>query len=368
MNGGSLDNGLGGDQTTFRTADMVFICGPSRSGTSLLRGALNRHPDIHIAGETHYFDDLRIQIAEPASLRLSGALKQKASSYFLRISHRPYGHNGKEKEGRIEEFALNSFADRLGGSADAFFYAFCSLSGGSKPKKLLGEKTPRHIFRIDEIKKAFPHAKVICMIRDPRAVVASYGNWKNQGGFDLDKDPEHSKALAEEERRTRASYHPITIGLLWRAQINSAIKAKDTYGPGDILHVRYEDVIDKPEDEIKRVCEFLGIEYSNGMLDVPMHNSSFSGFDRSSGISKGNKERWRENLSNETVFFTQTLCQRGMEVFDYSKESGKKNVFRLLYLVGSWPVSICKAIKNNSSRMGSLPSYIMRRIKLVIAK
>ena len=38
----------------------LFVVGPSRSGTSLMRALLNGHADIALAGETHYFDDLRV--------------------------------------------------------------------------------------------------------------------------------------------------------------------------------------------------------------------------------------------------------------------------------------------------------------------
>ena len=39
----------------------VFLVGSSRSGTALLQAILN-NADVHLAGETHYFDDLRLQL------------------------------------------------------------------------------------------------------------------------------------------------------------------------------------------------------------------------------------------------------------------------------------------------------------------
>ena len=72
----------------------VFIVGPSRSGTALVRSLVNRHPDVHIANETHYFDDLRRTVA--AAEVLSVEDRQVAVDYFRALTHRPYGHFGEK--------------------------------------------------------------------------------------------------------------------------------------------------------------------------------------------------------------------------------------------------------------------------------
>ena len=46
----------------------IFIVGASRSGTNLLRAAMNKHSTLWISGETHYFDDLRTRLDPHAGL------------------------------------------------------------------------------------------------------------------------------------------------------------------------------------------------------------------------------------------------------------------------------------------------------------
>ncbi len=46
----------------------IFIVGPSRSGTSMLREVLNRHPDVWITRGTHYFDDIRRRSPDPTAI------------------------------------------------------------------------------------------------------------------------------------------------------------------------------------------------------------------------------------------------------------------------------------------------------------
>ena len=45
-----------------RETSPIFIVGTSRSGTSMMRDIVARHPDVWIGGETHYFDDLRVRL------------------------------------------------------------------------------------------------------------------------------------------------------------------------------------------------------------------------------------------------------------------------------------------------------------------
>jgi hypothetical protein len=73
----------------------IFLCGTSRSGTTLLKGALDKSPRILISPETHYFDDLRVSLGPSKwSAPLSPAEERRVQDYFLALSHRPFGHQG----------------------------------------------------------------------------------------------------------------------------------------------------------------------------------------------------------------------------------------------------------------------------------
>src|ERR1700722_20327611 len=168
----------------------VFVVGASRSGTELMRYILNQHPFVCISPETHYFDDLRFRMRgrERQGLRENEA--RQCADYFRAVVHRPYGHSGQAEESPLPLCMLRETAATIGTGADAYFEAFCRLNGQQKGASRWGEKTPRHIFCLPDIFSAFPQAQVICMVRDPRAVVASYRDWNNMGGLDFDKDPE----------------------------------------------------------------------------------------------------------------------------------------------------------------------------------
>ena len=177
----------------------LFVTGPSRGGTAMMRSMLNNHPAIHIAGETHYSDDLRVKLAAKAEAPLGPDEARQCEAYFRALSHRPYGHAGDPEQGWLGSEALKAEAARIGDGADAWFEAFCRLNG-APGRRYWGEKTPRHIFRIPEILAGYPEARVIAMVRDPRAIVASYRDWRNQGGFDLEKDAGHPRRWRSRRR------------------------------------------------------------------------------------------------------------------------------------------------------------------------
>jgi GT2 family glycosyltransferase len=96
----------------------IFICGTSRSGTSLLQAALEKNPRVQIAGETHYFDDLRVALGEQAlGARLEGAEQRRVEDYLLALSHRPFGHEGDPEQGWMKREALRARALALVGLA-----------------------------------------------------------------------------------------------------------------------------------------------------------------------------------------------------------------------------------------------------------
>ena len=72
----------------------VFIVGASRSGTAMLQSVLRRNPDVRLAGETHYFDDLRPRVIGTRLADLDAADRDASVDYFRALTVRPYGKNG----------------------------------------------------------------------------------------------------------------------------------------------------------------------------------------------------------------------------------------------------------------------------------
>jgi hypothetical protein len=344
----------------------IFVVGPSRSGTSMMRAILNGHSSVALAGETHYFDDLRVKLGDAARRPLDPDQRERCEDYFLRLSHRPYGHGGDPAQATIDRAELRARAAALGGTGDAHFEAYCRMVAERDGASIWGDKTPRHIFRIGEILGAYPAAKVVAMVRDPRSVVLSYRDWKNQGGFDFERDPEHLETVRRDNERARRSYNPLVLSLLWRSQLQAAVSAADRFGPGRVRIVRYEDVVGDFERTIGGLAGWLGLPYEASMADVPMLNSSFNRFEPTAGVSSQSLERWRTALDRDEIGLIQSACGRLAARHGYEPEPVRARATVLAAQWATLPVSAARAVLVNRDRTGRVVPYVARRVQMAI--
>lgn len=342
----------------------IFVCGPSRSGTALVRSILNSHSRIHLAGETHYFDDLRVRLGPGATSPLAPDEERLAQDYFLSLSHRPYGHQGDPEKGRLRRDQLVEAGGGTGRTGDEWFETYCRLETAAASKRVWGEKTPRHVFRIREILSAFPDARIICLVRDARAIVASYRDWKNQGGFDLEADPTHAQALEVEERRAKQSYHPIIMSMLWKGAMLAAVDAHDEFGAHRVRLQRYEELAFEPEASIRELNAWLGLPYEPAMAAPPMHNSSYARFQDHAGVSRDPVDRWRTKLNPGEIATVEAVCGALLRRLGYDEVGLRGTRLSVAWNYCTFPFGVARAALANRKRIPNLPQYALRRLKL----
>ena len=105
-------------------------------------------------------------------------------------------------------------------------------------KKYGCDQTPRNALYIDDIFKTIEDARIIFMVRDPRAVLYSQKNrWKRR------KYSANQRPLRE-TIRTFCNYHPYTISKLWVAAMK---QAKRWEQDERVMLLKYEDLVQFPE-------------------------------------------------------------------------------------------------------------------------
>ena len=284
----------------------IFVVGASRSGTNLVRALLNAHSTLWVSAETHYFDDLRPRLPgighRAARRRGPGALRA-----LLPRALPPCLRPGRRARGEPPRRATSCAAWRseLGGTGDAYFEALCRLRAERHGRERWGEKTPRHVYRIDDLLAAFPEAKVVCLVRDPRAVVASYKDWH---GAAARRGVTESAELEADRERSRRSYNPVLMSLLWRGVVRASFAALERHGPERVRIQRFERLAAAPEAEVRELCAWLGLAYEPALLEIPVVNSSYA--TTGAGVSSEPVERWRERLSAREVGIVQSVAGR----------------------------------------------------------
>lgn len=344
--------------------EKIFIVGASRSGTTMMSKILSQHPNVYVTKETHYFDDLRPKLSNKLPTPLTTEQRRRCEDYFLRLGHRRYALNGDPEKSRFSREELRGVANEIGTNADAYFEAFCRLQAHRAGKGIWGEKTPRHVFRISEILEVFPDAHIICMVRDPRAVVASYRDWKKQGNkLDLEHDPEGWLEHERADERVRKSYNILLQSMLWRSMVSAAVTAQERFGPQRVRLLRYEDLINAPETQVRDIASWLNLDYHADMLEVPISHSSSSQNEQSKGLSAEPVNRWRKKLSNTEVGLIQASCGQILTDAGYEREPIRTPYMQLVWNWAMLPFATGRAAAVNYKRIGNLPAFIWRRLR-----
>jgi len=213
----------------------IFIVGFQRSGTTLLRLMLDNHPDVAVPLDTvglwaRYED----QIGRYGSLTSDADVRRLVQDLL--------------QEERIQLWETPLTADTVmrsrcrpgfPGIMEAFHLAYAAARGKSR----WGDKDPGNMERIDRLHRWFPDCSIIHIIRDGRDACLS--QTRQDFGFD----------------------DIFECAAAWREQVEWVRRIGVVLGPTRYSEVRYEDLVERPETELRRLCAFLGLPWASSMLE-----------------------------------------------------------------------------------------------------
>ena len=216
----------------------LFIVGCARSGTTLVHRIVDAHPEIAITPEMHW-------ITRPFKNQNRLVTPELVTELAGHKRFAQFEIPGEEFEGLLgsgEAVPYPTFLRRVFG-----------LYGKINNKPLVGNKTPAYIRRMLDLHALWPEAKFVHIIRDGRDVCLSVLNWK--------------KADHIVGRYASWEEDPVsTTALWWERKVRKAREDGAALGPGLYHEMYYEDLVDAPERECKRLCEFLGVPYDDAMI------------------------------------------------------------------------------------------------------
>lgn len=252
----------------------IFIIGSGRSGTSLLRAMLNAHPRIYLVQEASFLSYVA-RLPEWVSKEDKLDLYLRSFSFaWLRVPTDTIDRDASLIE--IYQDLLQRLARRHG-------------------KTRWGEKNPVNTFQLPTIFESFPDARVIDMVRDPRAQTLSHTRmpWST------------------------ASYGVIVSMLARREEVLEPFKDR-------ILRLRLEDLIADPRSVVAQALEFVGEEWDDDVLD-------YQNVEDKNGIpfpwltmAHGKRRRrlgaaWKDELHPAWIRRIETSCASLMEEFGYDR-------------------------------------------------
>ncbi|MER6010844.1 sulfotransferase family protein [Streptomyces bluensis] len=213
----------------------VLIIGTERSGSNLLRLILESHSRITIPHPPHFMRFLAPfarSYGDLADARNRARAVGDALGLLRRHIH-PWPHPV-----RADRIITEPAGPGLFGIVAAIYEQHRVATG----KARWGCKSTFMVDHVAEVLRVFPDAQFIWLVRDPCDVASSA------------------------KRAVFGPSHPYRMARLWRAQQELAQAALETWGPGVVHLLRYEDLVSRPEEEVGRLCDFLGETPEPAML------------------------------------------------------------------------------------------------------
>ena len=322
------------------TYQRMFATSTARSGSYLIAMMLSTNPEIMIASEPYLelFRSLRnAWIRHGASTELQALLPPKSpiqDYYFTdeRIALMDTVQGGdlaipydmKEWDSfysisyervALQCAELQPFMKNLKGKTykEIFDNGFDVIAQARKceARKWVGIKDAWTIEYFAPLARAYPDAKFLIILRDPRAIINSI-----RGVVAIDPlQVVQALSYARHWRKYAAFTHKYQNDPIFKNRLHV---------------VRHEDVVADPETQARRMCAFFEVEYDARMLDTTQYhdystgktwegNSSFEKVTQ--GISTHRAERWRKSLDPRIVSLVDFICGPDMKLFGYAPDS-----------------------------------------------
>lgn len=169
----------------------------------------------------------------------------------------------------------------------------------------VGYKDALLIQEPEKILNFWPDSRIVHIFRDPRDVLASR------------KKADWSKHYSDKRN--------LVAGLI---QLEIIERCKKAGLASKIIDVKYEKLLQEPEESARALCEFLQLEYSNNMLNFNQNADELVFADEMqwkknlfSPLLKGNSGKWQKELSPQEIALVESSY--GNEMRRLSYESSK---------------------------------------------
>ena len=275
----------------------IFIIGTERSGSNLLRLILNQHPSIAIPHPPHILKEMMPLEHLYGDLGADRNFKKLIDDTITLVKLHFFPWDGPLDADGV-------FAEAIARDVYGVKAALYDQYRRAKGKERWGCKSTFVIHYVDRVRRHHPAAKFIHLVRDGRDVAVSA------------------------RRSVFNNFHPHYVGRLWGEQQREAIELARRLPPEAMLGVRYEDLLDDPARSVRRVCGFLGEDYSDVLLDyfksaeaksLAGHSRSWENVDKP--VLKANHSKYKRELSAGEIRAFELQAFEELKHFGYALEN-----------------------------------------------
>ncbi|MDX1393812.1 MAG: sulfotransferase [Gemmatimonadota bacterium] len=269
----------------------VFVIGSGRSGTTWLQLLLSQHPSVATCQETHLFT------------KYLGPLD--------RTWRAEANDPGPRRVGLPQTFDESDFDEACRAIADRLMRRILADKPGAT---VALEKTPGHAQEWRLIRRIYPHAYLVHMVRDPRAVVASL---KSAGASWGSRWASRSAEGAVRQ---------------WETLVLAALEAR---GTDRYREVRYEDLLEDGPRILSGIFDWLGLDATLDDAEAFVHACRIDRLQKGDGPAspwkldaepadfyrKGQADSWKDDLEAPEIRLIESMVPELMRDLGYATSS-----------------------------------------------
>jgi hypothetical protein len=272
-----------------------FLICSERSGSNLITKLLDSHPEVSAPFPRHAINCFIENIYK------YGDLNQDANWEILVHDFDAFMNSGFSvwKSTVTASDVLKSVSKRSFTEIFKFYYECEAIA--NKKKRIFVKENHAHRY-LPLTLSCFTDPKYILMVRDPRDMALCWKENTVYGGVKA-----ASKYWLEDQRENRKIF----------SILNET---------GRILLIKFEELITDTVNQLKYVCDFLGLVYSSEMLEFHKRKTvranaqlAITGGwdDLAKPIIGDNSGNYRSGLSQAEIQYIESLCREEMEYFGY---------------------------------------------------
>lgn len=270
----------------------IFIVGSSRSGTSLLAAMLSAHSRIACGPETQLLH--KVKEAQLAEILADTDWPHLAVEHLSKVT---LAGQRVIDIYKLTEDALTKYLADKPQSITSLFESITANFAHAQNKPRWAEKTPRHLLHLNTIRREFPNAKIIRIVRDPRDSALSMRqlNWSSN------------------------DYLPNLY--IWKEWYDTT----DSFFETDIgsTTILYEDLAHSPQETLLSLCEFIEEDFEKGMLQTSESGKLVATANEpwknqiSKDLDTSRCYRWKKELSTVENTASRYLVNKWLTKFNY---------------------------------------------------
>jgi hypothetical protein len=276
-----------------------FIVGCPRSGTTLLRWLLCAHPRLTVPGESHFIPHFWRAYGDPANAEAA----TKLAARVLGLERIARWDTGLKPRDFADVRSYRDFLHRL----------FAPILERENRVRW-GDKTPHYVQEIPTLAGLFPDARFIHIYRDGRDVALSWLAARMEPG------------------------NVYKAASLWNGWVRQGRADGARLSPGQYMEVRYETLIENPEQIMPEVCRFLGEEFDAavlrpkagnmkaGRVRQPIFGARSAAFVSKTEIVPGNHDKWREQMQPRDRVLFESVAGGLLDDLGYETEGRRRAI------------------------------------------